>query len=432
MVTNTVTGLVTRFTYDGNGNRVKVTSGVTTTVYVGAHYEVQGATVTKYYYLGGQRIAMRVQGDPDPAKNGIFYLHADHPSLRSGQALGSASLTTNQSGAVVAQQRYYPYGEVRWSSGTMPTDRTFTGQQILPSTGGLMYYGARFYSPAIGRFLSADTIVPSPGNPQDWNRYAYARNDPLKYTDPSGHWTEEQLEEYLGENWRDTYFGQEGAFEGREELLEFLLSDNTTSECVLDLVRTVFHAGAAMHGILDDEEFHSLDAIGLRLSITGGPVGAAGGFSVDAILNLAAGQMSIFGSPEGGLQLGAGVSGVEGVVLLRGMPSNDDYRGAFRTLGIAAGAGLGGNVEYFKGLDPEGALYHCPAPTSGYTEGWFIGAGGVVGLGGYYTHSYSFELYRVDAQGGHLAPHPPSFREVVTDIGKGFLELLHRTDCNAH
>jgi hypothetical protein len=43
------------------------------------------------------------------------------------------------------------------------------------------------YSPVLARFLSADTMVPSPGNPQSLNRYAYTQNNPLKYTDPSGH-----------------------------------------------------------------------------------------------------------------------------------------------------------------------------------------------------------------------------------------------------
>jgi hypothetical protein len=50
-----------------------------------------------------------------------------------------------------------------------------------------MHYGARFYSPRLGRFVSADTIVPQPGNPQALNRYAYAANNPVIYTDPSGH-----------------------------------------------------------------------------------------------------------------------------------------------------------------------------------------------------------------------------------------------------
>jgi hypothetical protein len=48
-------------------------------------------------------------------------------------------------------------------------------------------YNARFYDPALGRFVSADTIVPDPGDPQDLNRYAYVSNNPCRYTDPSGH-----------------------------------------------------------------------------------------------------------------------------------------------------------------------------------------------------------------------------------------------------
>jgi uncharacterized protein RhaS with RHS repeats len=50
----------------------------------------------------------------------------------------------------------------------------------------LYYYGARYYDPQIGRFISPDTIVPDPANPQTLNRYSYCLNNPLKYTDPSG------------------------------------------------------------------------------------------------------------------------------------------------------------------------------------------------------------------------------------------------------
>ena len=51
---------------------------------------------------------------------------------------------------------------------------------------GLMDYGARFYDLALGRFASADSIVPEPGNPQALNRYAYVLGNPLRYVDPSG------------------------------------------------------------------------------------------------------------------------------------------------------------------------------------------------------------------------------------------------------
>ena len=70
-----------------------------------------------------------------------------------------------------------------------PFDRLkagFTGQR-RDSGSGLLFYNARWYDPVIGRFISADTIVPQPGNPQSLNRYSYAANNPLRYVDPSGH-----------------------------------------------------------------------------------------------------------------------------------------------------------------------------------------------------------------------------------------------------
>lgn len=52
---------------------------------------------------------------------------------------------------------------------------------------GLYYYGARWYDPAIGHFVQADTIVPNPSHAGDYHRYAYGYGNPVKYTDPSGH-----------------------------------------------------------------------------------------------------------------------------------------------------------------------------------------------------------------------------------------------------
>jgi len=79
--------------------------------------------------------------------------------------------------------KYLPFGESR-ATIDIPTDKLFTGQR-LDST-GLYFYNARYYDPTIGRFISADTIVPYPSDPQSFNRYSYCRNNPLKYVDPSG------------------------------------------------------------------------------------------------------------------------------------------------------------------------------------------------------------------------------------------------------
>ncbi len=73
----------------------------------------------------------------------------------------------------------------------MPTDYQFTGQRqesaLGPASFGLYDFNARFYDPLLGRFISADTIVPGAGNPQALNRYSCVLNNPLKYIDPSGH-----------------------------------------------------------------------------------------------------------------------------------------------------------------------------------------------------------------------------------------------------
>jgi RHS repeat-associated protein len=128
---------------------------------------------------------------PDGSLN---YLHTDH--------LGSTVAATNALGAVVGnnQPRYDAFGNERVGSVySLPTDFAFTGQKRDKS--GLMYFGARYFDPALGTFISADSIVVRPGDPASLNRYTYSRNNPMRYRDPSGHDWEDvryNLEEFVG------------------------------------------------------------------------------------------------------------------------------------------------------------------------------------------------------------------------------------------
>ena len=110
----------------------------------------------------------------------LSYLLADH----LGSTIGTCDATC--SAASLVNRRYYSYGEMRYTTGTMPSQRLFTGQTFDDSM-LLYYYGARWYDPSLGMFISADTIVPGPSNPQALNRYSYCHNNPLVYVDPSGH-----------------------------------------------------------------------------------------------------------------------------------------------------------------------------------------------------------------------------------------------------
>jgi RHS repeat-associated protein len=161
-------GNVTSF-YDGDGNRVMKTENGETILYVNRYYEKNLTTgeVTTYYYLGDQLVAMREGTE-------LKYTHQDH--------LSSTSVMTDDSGDSLGVIKYLPFGETR--SGSVPTDKQFTGQRLDGT--GLIYYNARYYDPTIGRFISADTIVPNPADPQNFNRYSYCLNNPLKYVDPSG------------------------------------------------------------------------------------------------------------------------------------------------------------------------------------------------------------------------------------------------------
>jgi len=69
----------------------------------------------------------------------------------------------------------------------MPTSYAFTGQRSDATT-GLDYYGARYYDPAAGIFISADPVLPGKGfSPGGLNRYAYVSGNPETLTDPTGH-----------------------------------------------------------------------------------------------------------------------------------------------------------------------------------------------------------------------------------------------------
>ncbi|MCL4507182.1 MAG: RHS repeat-associated core domain-containing protein [Chloroflexi bacterium] len=202
VITNTVSGQVTQYFYDADGQRVKRVTPQGTTWYVSADYEVTGpapvVTVTvpttythKLYFpiianstppvnLAPARVTYRFNGQQVAVREGVTltFVHGDH--------LGSASLTTDISGTKVSELRYTPYGETRYSIGDTPTNKRFTSQQQEVSI-GLYDYGARFYDAQIGRFISADAVVPQPGDPQAYNRYAYVLNSPLNHTDRSGH-----------------------------------------------------------------------------------------------------------------------------------------------------------------------------------------------------------------------------------------------------
>jgi RHS repeat-associated protein len=134
-----------------------------------------------YYHANGQAVAMRVSGEPNPAKNTIYFLLTDH--------LGGTNVTLNANGTRKSELRYKAWGEARasgYADSATPTDRQFTGQ-IWEGQLGLYFYNARWYDPYLNRWIQPDSIIPDQYNPLDYDRYSYVRNNPVIYTDPTGH-----------------------------------------------------------------------------------------------------------------------------------------------------------------------------------------------------------------------------------------------------
>jgi RHS repeat-associated protein len=182
-------GTISRtFSYGAERERYKQVwvSGSTTRTYtyIGEHYvkEVQGsATEHKLYiFANGEPVAyVSDDGTPD-----THYFHKDH--------LGSVTtIIVNQSWSGREKLSYDAWGRRRsgtdwWSAAaTASEERGYTGHEHLDDV-TLIHMNGRLLDPKLGRVISADPTVPAPLFSQSFNRFSYAYNNPLKYTDPSG------------------------------------------------------------------------------------------------------------------------------------------------------------------------------------------------------------------------------------------------------
>lgn len=179
----TLTAGVT-YSYDGDGRRVEKSSG--TIYWYGPGGNVleetgpTGAVQNDYIFFGGQRNARR-----DSSGNIFAYFSDRLGSSRKVEEIASGASTASPS----YDADFYPFGRENAFVDSNSPIYKFTGKQ-RDDESGLDYFGARYYSSNMGRFMS-----PDPGDasgfanmtdPQSWNGYSYVRNNPLNGTDLTG------------------------------------------------------------------------------------------------------------------------------------------------------------------------------------------------------------------------------------------------------
>ena len=179
------------YTYDGDGNRVCKSNGnlaANGTLYwymtpgVVAESDLAGTLKSEYVFFNGERVARR---DGATGAGGVFYYFSDH--------LKTASVITDSAGVIKAESDYYPWGGELQFVNNDSNDYKFTGKKRDLET-GLDYFGARYYSNGLGRWVSADwsaTPVPVPyadlTDPQSFNLYGFVGGNPASRADPDGH-----------------------------------------------------------------------------------------------------------------------------------------------------------------------------------------------------------------------------------------------------
>lgn len=187
----TENGYSASFSYDAEGDRAEMTirkgnDKVLTRQYIDARYEIDNS-FTERFYLGGDAYDALAVCVNDFGVDSTYYILRDY--------LGNITHIINEDGTLRQELSYDAWGRLRnpdthqlYAVGKEPKlllDRGYTGHEYLPWF-GLINMNARLYDPVLGRFLSPDPYVQMPDFTQNFNRYSYCLNNPLKYVDKGG------------------------------------------------------------------------------------------------------------------------------------------------------------------------------------------------------------------------------------------------------
>jgi RHS repeat-associated protein len=162
------------YIYDGEGKRIQsIEDSATTYVYSGIDivFEETATGTASYIYGPTGRLAKITTFNEE---SNTFYCHTDH--------LGSTRLVTDENRNIISAVTYHPFGIPSTSEG----EEGYLFNQKEKDSSGLYYYGARYYDPEVGRFISRDFLPGRLRIPQTLNQYTYVLNNPLKYRDPTG------------------------------------------------------------------------------------------------------------------------------------------------------------------------------------------------------------------------------------------------------
>ena len=385
------------YAYDCEHNRISQAAPEGTTYYLrdlvtGAFVEqFVGASLSswnEYLVANGQLVGARYERSDGT----VFfrYVIADH--------LNSVSVLTDETGSLAERDSYDAWGERRNPDGSDATGpiasaitRGFTGQEQIDDV-GLINFNARIYDPAIGRFMSADSVLPRPYRSQSFNRYSYVVNRPLTLVDPTGHDDNEVCDATGCHNQQDASGGDSGSdtsdsssADSGSETSDFSAGYSDTSDSSTGTINT-WYKDEANHGPTADGYTPDLNPPDPYLGGLYGTIPGFSGFGSTGYVADAGGGGSASGQqaaspsqqrsqPGRNPPACSQAPGPLGIPMTRNQSSAMQAGGVvFGGLGIWAGVVEGGESGAAIGMvgGPVGALL---AGTGGGIIGGILGAG---------------------------------------------------------
>ncbi|PSL17644.1 RHS repeat-associated protein [Dyadobacter jiangsuensis] len=404
------------YTYDAGYQRIK---GV---------MKKNGALINTHYYFGNYEKDITT-GVPDkhlhyihtPAglsaivirENGAdqyYYTYTDH--------LGSLLTLTALNGTVVLDQNFDAWGRLRhpanWDYTSVPAPtsylyRGFTGHEHLTNF-NLINMNGQMYDPVVGRVLSVDNYVQNPFSTQDFNRYSYARNNPLVYNDPDGEWIHIVIGAALGGVINLGVKALQGKIHNfKDGAVAFGIGAAAGAiTAATGGAASVFASTGSFAGALSSTAVASAST-----GFVGGAVAGAGGSAVGGLVQ-GVGNAAYFGDPYSvkdwaiGIAVGGAVGGISGAVAadLQGVnpwngSSNKAFRGAFPGFGSTKYVKTPEGWKLFGGSG--GDLTFINAEVDGAIVDSFggVNSGDIVGYGCYqpkgkfstsvYSHGFKYD-----------------------------------------
>ncbi|MCD4746681.1 MAG: FG-GAP-like repeat-containing protein [Bacteroidales bacterium] len=289
-------------------------------LYILGNYEIETdeelSETRELLYIGG----FAIKEHKSTGENNTYYLYSDYQ--------GNLQTITDETGTIIKRYSFDPWGRHRnpdtWQNLTYDEtlnedfifDRGYTGHEHLEIF-GLINMNGRLYDPWTGRMLSPDNFVQTPGYLQNYNRYSYALNNPLVYTDPNGEiiWTPIIIGAVIG-----TYMGGTIANEGEINPVDWDYSSGNTW--------SYMGAGAVIGG-LSGGAAGGISAAGGGAMAAGAASGVVGGAGFSGLATGWNGEAMLQGAVYGGISgavgggIGASIGGGWGAGALAGGASSN-------------------------------------------------------------------------------------------------------------